>query len=542
MDHENIYKRVGFTIEDNIIKGYPKPYCMKTHNLGQVILDVLSSNPHHVSQIESETGKQTTFAEMRDSSIRCALWLQKQGISSNDVVSICTDNQLDAYIPELATFYVGAAHNPWHHDVALKSARHLIQLVRPKVMFTCENAAETLAEAAKLEGIDTKIVVFGKHSSFESLSDVMKQQQTEEVENFRVKAVENPDDVALIVFSSGSSGLPKGIVHSYNTFSKNILRFARLPEKSDVMLWYTSPYWLTAVYFTLQLYLLQSTRILHAKFDPEETCRVIEKHKITWIFITTDMINVFNKSEVFKKHKVESLKLIQTGGSKINREVFEEFQNSIPHTLILQGYGMCELGGTATMQTEKRKRVDSGGFVIEHVQVKMVDLTTGEALGPNQSGELYCKSPTMMLGYYRNPEATKETIDEDGWIHSGDKAYYDEDGEVFIVERLKQVMKFRAYHISPSEIEAVLLSHPAVMEVAVVPLPHELDGERPMAFVAKAPGSEVTEDELIELSATLGEYKKLWGGVKFLEELPHTPSGKIAKVELIEMAKALAKK
>ena len=155
-----------------------------------------------------------------------------------------------------------------------------MQLVQPKVIFSCENAVDVLVEAAKLENVDTKIVVFGKHPSFPSLEDIMREQSAELVTNFRVADVTDPNDIGLIIFSSGSSGLPKGIVHSYNTFSKNILRFARPPKKTDLALWYTSPYWLTAVYFTMQLFLLQSTRIFHDKFDPEETCKIIEKYKV----------------------------------------------------------------------------------------------------------------------------------------------------------------------------------------------------------------------------------------------------------------------
>ncbi|KAL7306983.1 hypothetical protein TKK_0000734 [Trichogramma kaykai] len=281
-------------------------------------------------------------------------------------------------------------------------------------------------------------------------------------------------------------------------------------------------------------------RIFHAEFEPEETCKVIEKSRVSWFFITPDVINVFNKARVFKRYGLESLKLIQTGGSKISRDIFESFQVDLPRVTVLQGY--------ATMQTEKRKRVDSAGFVIDHARVKIVDTeTTGAALWPNETGELYCESPTMMPGYPRNPEAKSELIDSESWIRSGDKAYYDEAaGEVFAVERLKQVMKFRAYHISPHGNRASSAARPSGRNGSgcVAPVPHELDGERAMAFVTRVAsaaaagsvGQEVTEEELIQLSATLGESKKLRGRSAVRSR---RCSGKIARGELITMAKSL---
>ena len=178
-------------------------------------------------------------------------------------------------------------------------------------------------------------------------------------------------------------------------------------------------------------------------------------------------------------------------------------------------------------------------------------------------GEIYVKSSNMMHGYYNNPEATRNTIDEDGWLHTGDMGSYDKNGEICICGRLKEIMKFRDYHIAPAEIENILLSHPGVAQVAVVPVPHKIDNERPMAFVVKVPGSQViyllcleigeklchfnffiliqvTAEELITLSATLDKHKMLSGGVKFINQMPLNHSCKLKRGELVELAKSYA--
>lgn len=172
---------------------------------------------------------------------------------------------------------------------------------------------------------------------------------------------------------------------------------------------------------------------------------------------------------------------------------------------------MTELGGAVVCRTPENKKLESAGYVVPNVVLKVVDVNTGEALGPNKQGECYVKVPTTMVCYYKNPTATAEILDEEGivtffcdlklsisawfyptgWIHSGDVVYYDEEGEIVVVDRIKEVMKYRGYHVSPSELEDIIQKHPAVMEVAVVAVPHEIDLERPMAFVKKAPDQEV---------------------------------------------------
>ncbi|XP_065218988.1 uncharacterized protein LOC135844656 [Planococcus citri] len=533
----------SFSIDynNNILTGFDEPF-VHTHDIGEIILNMLNSKPDHVAQIDATTGKQTTFAEMRDVSVRCGLWLRKQGIGCGDLVTLCTHNHLEVYAPFLAIYYNGAIYNAWSHDITLKSARHFIQLLQPKVIFACESAVETLLEAAKLEDVNTKMIVFGTFPGIQSLHDITQQQFEQEVSEFRPHAVEDPRETALVILSSGSSGMPKGVMHSYGNILKMVQSFSPI-SMTHVALWYTTTHWISGFIFTLQSILSLGTRVLHASTEIEDTCRVIEKYKINRLYLSPVTITLLCKSLAYKKFKLDSVMFVMTTGYKINIKIFEEFKQIIPNAVVLQGYGMSETGRCVTKQTNFTKNPNSVGFPSSCVQLKIVDPETCRALGPNEPGELRIKSPFIMLGYYKNQKATKEAFDNEGWLCSGDKVYYNEDGEIFFVDRMAEVMKYRLYQVSPSEIEEVLLSHPDVIEASVVAIPHEYDGNWPVAFVKKIPESKVTEDELVQLSSsTLGDVKKLRGGVKFLDNLPKTASGKIARPILKEMAKTLSNK
>ncbi|XP_060811443.1 uncharacterized protein LOC132904738 [Bombus pascuorum] len=528
-----------FRIENKIMKGKVISLDSQYTSIGEVLLDSLKNNPDIVGQVDSISGVEDTFADIMDRTIKCALWLQRYGVGKGDIVVISSHNHLDCIVPYVAALYLGAIVNAWDYAMNVQLARYFLALSQPKVIFANEKSVAVILEAAKIELYHVKMVCFGYYPGTTPFSETMKGHAESAVKNFRCREINDPSHTALILFSSGTTGMPKGVQLSHKALLNALDQTASFALNEHIPMWFSSLYWISGSLLSLKSIVSCTKRIIGPEFDEKTTCEIVEKFKITWLMLSTSMANRLARYSHLHDYDLSSLKVFFTGGATMKQESQDLLKNHFPTTTITQAYGMTELGGTCAVQLSGTVS-GSCGVVATNCEIKIIDVQTGETLGPNEHGELCAKTPTIMTGYLKNPEATKDTIDKDGWIHTGDLAYYNEKGEIFIVDRLKEIMKYRGHQITPTEIENVLQSHPAVLEVAVVGIPHPTDDEHPIAFVSKIPEKEVSAEELIKMVASnLLDYYKLRGGVRFLPSLPHTQSGKISKKELKAIARAI---
>ncbi|XP_071876897.1 uncharacterized protein [Bombus fervidus] len=528
-----------FRIENKIMKGKVISFDSQYTSIGELLFNSLKNNPDIVGQVDTISGVEDTFADIMDRTIKCALWLQKHGVGKGDIVVISSHNHLDCIVPYFAALYLGAIVNAWDYAMNVQLARHFLALSQPKVIFANEKSVAVILEAAKIELYHVKMACFGYYPGTTPFSETLKGHAESAVKNFRCKEINDPNHTAVILFSSGTTGMPKGVQLSHKALLTAVAQNANFSVNAHVPLWFSSLYWISGSLLSTRSIVSCTKKVIGPEFDEKTTCEIIEKFKVTWLLLSTSMANRLARYSHLHDYDLSSLKILFTGGATMKQECQDLLKNHFPSASVMQAYGMTELGGVCAMQLLDTTS-GSCGVVAPNCEIKIIDVQTGEALGPNEHGELCAKTLTMMTGYLKNPEATKDTIDKDGWIHTGDLAYYNEKGEIFIMDRLKEIMKYRGHQITPTEIENLLLSHPAVLEVAVVGIPHPTDDEHPIAFVSKVPEMEVSAEELIKMVASnLLDYYKLRGGVRFLPSLPHTHTGKISKKELKAIARGI---
>jgi len=272
-------------------------------------------------------------------------------------------------------------------------------------------------------------------------------------------------------------------------------------------------------------------------FEPNSFLKAVENTKPGFLHLAPPLVQFCAYHPQVLPSHLENLKYMMCGAAPIGEGLAKKFKEKAPNCVFREGWGMTELAPVGTMNDMKNEVLGSCGIVLTQSEAKIVDLSTGEALPAWERGELCIRGPQLMKGYLDNEEATKETL-IDGWLHSGDIAYYDDDQHFYIVDRLKELIKVKGFQVAPAELEDLLRQHPKVSDVAVIGIPHDKFGEVPRAYIV-ANQNEVLEEEIHQfLDEKVTDFKKLRGGIEFVGQIPKSPSGKILRRELRDALKS----
>lgn len=228
---------------------------------------------------------------------------------------------------------------------------------------------------------------------------------------------------------------------------------------------------------------------------------LLKTHKITNAFLVPPIMVFLAKSSIISEYDLSSLHSVICGAAPLSKKIEMTVKERIGVKTVRQGYGMTECTYIFTCQNDHDHTNGSVGTLVKGVHARVVDVESGKCLGPHETGELHFKGQNNMKGYIGNAQATSATIDADGWLHTGDIGYYDENGEFYIVDRIKELIKYKAFQVAPAELEALLLTNPKIQDAGVVGVPDEEAGEAAFAFVVKQPSAQITESEVIQYVA-----------------------------------------
>ena len=273
------------------------------------------------------------------------------------------------------------------------------------------------------------------------------------------------------------------------------------------------------------------------RFDLEQFLQIVEKYKITCLNLVPPLVLALSKHPLVEKYDVSSIRLISSGAAPLGQELEQACANRLGCE-IYQGYGLTEVAGASHINTipVPTDKVGAVGRVVPNTYSKIIDTESGKELGFNERGEVLIKGPHVMKGYLNNEEATNHCIDQDGWFHTGDIGYADEDGYFFIVDRVKELIKYKAYQVAPAELEAILVSHEAIVDAAVIPSPDEEAGEIPKGFVVL--NQDMDPQEIMDFVAEqVAPHKKI-RKIEIVDEIPKSASGKILRRVLVEQERS----
>ncbi|XP_050295237.1 luciferin 4-monooxygenase-like [Anthonomus grandis grandis] len=540
--------------EDNsyVIHGPEPAVPLGLQTVGNEILKTLQSLPQgRLAMIDAFTGEKLLSSQLLQNAINLATALKFHGYyGQSTVLSISSSNSLDFFVPILASFFNGTIMAPLNHTYTPYELNHVIRIGCAKVIFCSEEVLPKYVELKKSVGFIERIVSLSSNVSEEFREDVETLKEfvsralkgaNARMETFEVYQGKSDKTAALILCSSGTTGLPKGVALSHLNLSVRISHSRDpqyVPSTYQNVLGLMPFFHAFGLLTTFSALLNGQTVICLKHFDEDVFLRSIQDYKIKNLTLAPPLAVFLAKSPKVLRYDLSSITDVYCGAAPLSANTEEEVKQRLKCDAVRQAYGLTETTLSVTLVGRNEAKRGSCGKVMSFISCKVRDPETGRSLGPNQVGELCWKGPSMMMGYYKNEKATKEIFTPDGWLKSGDLGYYDEERYFYIIDRLKELIKYKGYQVAPAELEAIILNHPAVIDVGVVGLPDERVGERPLAFVVKKEDADITAEQLKKYVADMvSPQKRLSGGVVFVDSIPKNPSGKILRRQLREYLK-----
>ncbi|KAK2581707.1 hypothetical protein KPH14_002193 [Odynerus spinipes] len=533
----------------NILSGSPSAMGSLTYNsMGELLLNQLHVHGTQVAQVNAHTGEEQTFQQILNASKKLAIYLNNIGLKVDDCVAICSENNTEFCIPVCAALYLGVTICPLNPMYLERELHHTLTISKPKYIFTSSMTVNVLEKVIKQLSWTPKLITLSAtvHNNIPNMKDLISDISIQESNDFRTCKIDVNNNIAAILCSSGTTGLPKGVMLT----NKNLLAVIKhvsdpvigLMHKDSVVL-NLLPYF-HAYSFCVSLVglIVGAKSIILARFDEKTFLHTIEKYKIETLTLVPPLMVFLAKHPFVDRYDLSSVNTIWCGAASLPEEIQKAVAKRLNVSNIKQGYGLTETTLAVLRSPPGVSKYGSVGMVAPDTLAKVIPIDepdSGKALGPNCRGELCFKGDLIMKGYRDDKKSTESIIDKDGWLHTGDVGYYDEDGFFYIVDRLKELIKYKGFQVPPAELEAILLTCPGIKDAAVVGLPNEEAGELPFAFVVKQDRSKITEDDIFKyVNERVSSHKRLRGGIQFVHDIPKNASGKILRRVLRDMLKS----
>ncbi|CAG8448074.1 925_t:CDS:2 [Funneliformis caledonium] len=495
--------------------------------------------------IDGISGKKLTYGGLKSSSKKFAAGLiDKAGFKRGDVLAIYSPNQIDYSIVLLGAIAAGGRVSPANPMYTIEEFTHQLKDSGAKYIAVFPPFLSNAIKAAAAANIpESNIFLFGDKEidGVKPYSSLISEREVIPVE---YSSEEAKSTTAYLCFSSGTTGRSKGVETTHANIVANVHQIYNIDDDMNDEVIYLAALPFFHIYGLLLFIHIAiftgATVIVMPKFDLTTFCRLIQDYKVNTIPIVPPIIVLLVKNPIARKYDLSSLKFCLSGAAPLSKELAEEF-TKIFNIPIKQGYGLTE---TPVTHISKTDLVVPGsvGRLVSNMECKFLS-EKGEELGYNQPGELCIRGPTVMKGYLNNKAATNACIDPEGWFHTGDIAMINELGNFYIVERVKELIKYKGFQIPPAELESVLLTHPSIADAAVIGVYSKQEAtEYPAAYVVLQQNihkSDQVKEEIKDFIAQkVAPFKKLRGGVLFIDQIPKSESGKILRRLLRERIKS----